>query len=111
MAKPELGTKRVCVSCGARFYDLTKVPAVCPKCATEQPAEQPRARRAGGNVIDEKRRAKVLPVPGLEDAEVGIEPVEEEVEEDVLEDTSDLEDGAEGIVDVDVESEQGEEER
>jgi uncharacterized protein (TIGR02300 family) len=45
MAKPELGTKRVCVSCGARFYDLTKTPAVCPKCSTEQPLEQPRARR------------------------------------------------------------------
>ena len=46
MAKPELGTKRVCVSCGARFYDLTRQPAVCPKCSTEQPAEQPRVRRA-----------------------------------------------------------------
>lgn len=111
MAKPELGTKRVCVSCGARFYDLTKVPAVCPKCATEQPAEQPRLRRAGGNVIEEKRRAKVIPVPGLEDTEVGAEPgAEDEVEEDVLEDTSELEDGAEGIVDVDVEGEGGEEE-
>jgi uncharacterized protein (TIGR02300 family) len=111
MAKPELGTKRVCVSCGARFYDLTKQPAVCPKCATEQPAEQPRPRRAGGNVIDEKRRAKIIPVPGLEDAEVEVETAEEEVEEDVLEDTSDLEDGAEAIVDVDVETEGGEEER
>lgn len=28
MAKPELGTKRVCVSCGAKFYDLMKTPAV-----------------------------------------------------------------------------------
>ena len=44
MAKPELGTKRVCVACGTRFYDLTKVRAVCPKCGTEQPIEQPRPR-------------------------------------------------------------------
>ena len=109
MAKPELGTKRVCVSCGARFYDLTRAPAVCPKCATEQPPEQARPRRGGGNVIEEKRRAKVVPVPGLDDAEVeGVEPVEEEVEEDVLEDTSDLEDGAEIA---EVEPEPGEEER
>src|SRR6266478_4418116 len=72
MAKPELGTKRVCVSCGARFYDLTKQPAVCPKCSTEQPAEQPRMRRAGGNVLEEKRRAKILPVPGIEDADVEV---------------------------------------
>jgi uncharacterized protein (TIGR02300 family) len=110
MAKPELGTKRLCVSCGTRFYDLTRQPAVCPKCGTEQPAEQPRPRRTGGNVVEEKRRAKVIPVPGLEDAEVEVEAAEEEVEEDVLEDTSDLEDGAETIVDVDVETEAGEEE-
>jgi uncharacterized protein (TIGR02300 family) len=110
MAKPELGTKRVCVSCGTRFYDLTKAPAVCPKCGTEQPLEQPRPRRPGGNVAEEKRRAKPVPVPGLEDAEVEVEAVEEEVEEDVLEDTSDLEDGGEAI-DVDVETEPGEEER
>jgi uncharacterized protein (TIGR02300 family) len=112
MAKPELGTKRVCVSCATRFYDLTKQPAVCPKCGTEQPADQPRPRRTGGNVVvEDKRRAKVVPVPGLEDADVEVEPVEEEAEEDVLEDTSDLEDGAEAIVDVEVEPEAGEEER
>src|SRR5690242_1232610 len=78
MAKPELGTKRVCVSCGARFYDLTKQPAVCPKCGTEQPAEQPRPRRTGGNVLEDKRRPKIVPVPGLEDADVEVEAVEEE---------------------------------
>lgn len=34
MAKPELGTKRLCASCGAKFYDLGKDPIVCPKCDT-----------------------------------------------------------------------------
>ncbi len=34
MAKPELGTKRLCGSCGAKFYDLSKDPIVCPKCET-----------------------------------------------------------------------------
>lgn len=32
MAKPELGTKRLCASCGAKFYDLNKDPIICPKC-------------------------------------------------------------------------------
>ncbi len=32
MVKPELGVKRTCPSCGARFYDLLKSPAECPKC-------------------------------------------------------------------------------
>jgi len=112
MAKPEYGNKRVCVSCNNRFYDLTRQPAVCPKCSTEQPAEQPRLRRASGNVaLEEKRRAKVLPVPGLEDSDVEVETVEEEAEEDVLEDTSDLEGGDETVVDVEIEPEAGEEER
>ena len=34
MAKPELGTKRLCGHCGAKFYDLSKDPIVCPKCQT-----------------------------------------------------------------------------
>ena len=32
MAKPELGTKRLCASCSAKFYDLNKDPIHCPKC-------------------------------------------------------------------------------
>ncbi|WP_430911055.1 TIGR02300 family protein [Methylobacterium sp. sgz302541] len=34
MARPELGLKRQCMSCGAKFYDLDRSPAVCPKCGT-----------------------------------------------------------------------------
>ena len=109
MPKPELGSKRVCVSCAARFYDLTRQPAVCPKCNTAQPAEQPRVRRSGGNVIEEKRRAKVVPVPGLDTADVEVEVSDDDAEEDVLEDTSDLEDDTDAIVEV--EQENGEEER
>ena len=97
MAKPELGTKRVCVACATRFYDLTRAPAVCPKCATEQPIEQPRPRRAGGNVADEKRVKKPVPAPGLEGADIEVEGVVDDAEEDVMEDTSDLEDDADAI--------------
>jgi uncharacterized protein (TIGR02300 family) len=34
VAKPELGTKRLCANCGAKFYDLSKDPIHCPKCGT-----------------------------------------------------------------------------
>jgi uncharacterized protein (TIGR02300 family) len=34
VAKPELGTKRVCANCGTKFYDLARDPIVCPKCGT-----------------------------------------------------------------------------
>ncbi|VAV98205.1 hypothetical protein MNBD_ALPHA06-333 [hydrothermal vent metagenome] len=32
MAKADLGEKRVCAECNAKFYDLNKRPVVCPKC-------------------------------------------------------------------------------
>jgi uncharacterized protein (TIGR02300 family) len=34
LAKPDLGTKRLCGNCAAKFYDLSKTPIVCPKCET-----------------------------------------------------------------------------
>lgn len=34
-SRPERGLKRTCQSCEARFYDLTRSPAICPKCGTE----------------------------------------------------------------------------
>jgi uncharacterized protein (TIGR02300 family) len=34
MTKPELGTKRLCASCSARFYDLLHSPITCPKCGS-----------------------------------------------------------------------------
>jgi uncharacterized protein (TIGR02300 family) len=110
MAKPELGTKRVCVACSTRFYDLTKSPAVCPKCGTEQPIEQPRPRRTGGNVVEDKRPKK--PVPAPEDADVEVEGVEDVEEEDVLEAADDLEDDADVISgDIEVENDADEHER
>ena len=96
MAKPELGIKRICVACAARFYDMTKTPAVCPKCNTEQPIEQPRPRRVGGNVAEDKRPKKPTPAPGVEDVDIEVEGVED-AEEDVMEDTSDLEDDSDAI--------------
>jgi uncharacterized protein (TIGR02300 family) len=35
MAKADLGTKRACLSCGMRFYDLKRSPILCPGCGTE----------------------------------------------------------------------------
>ena len=32
VARAELGTKRLCGECGAKFYDLGKDPIICPKC-------------------------------------------------------------------------------
>jgi len=32
MVDPKFGTKRVCEACGGKFYDLNKIPVVCPLC-------------------------------------------------------------------------------
>lgn len=41
MAKAALGDKQICPNCGAKFYDLGRRPAACPKCATTfDPSEE-----------------------------------------------------------------------
>ena len=35
MDKAELGSKRLCDSCGTKFYDLKKEVPICPKCGAE----------------------------------------------------------------------------
>ena len=46
------GKKRLCQECGTRYYDLSRQPAVCPKCGVEHveppPAPTRRPSRAGG---------------------------------------------------------------
>jgi uncharacterized protein (TIGR02300 family) len=52
LANPELGTKQICPNCQAKFYDLGKRPAHCPKCATEfDPDEAVRNRRVRARTI------------------------------------------------------------
>lgn len=46
MANPELGAKQICPNCQAKFYDLNRRPATCPKCGTAfDPEEAVRSRR------------------------------------------------------------------
>lgn len=46
VSKAELGIKRLCPNCGARYYDLNRNPIVCPRCGTEfqAPAAAPAAK-------------------------------------------------------------------
>jgi uncharacterized protein (TIGR02300 family) len=72
--KPELGVKRDCPSCGARFYDLNKEPAHCPKCDHEFIPEallKPRKPRRE----DEEAVAEAAPKPA---AEVPLDAAEKE---------------------------------
>lgn len=109
MAKAELGTKRTCVACGAKFYDLRRSPVTCPKCGTEQPAEQPRLRRPGGAEDRAKLKRAASAEPVLEDAE--LEVAVEEGDDAVLEDAEDLEGEDDLGADIEVEPGPDEEER
>lgn len=64
MVKPEWGAKRVCQSCGARFYDFQRQPILCPACgATFEPEALARSRRG-------RAAARVAPVVAVVDPEV-----------------------------------------
>jgi uncharacterized protein (TIGR02300 family) len=53
VAKPELGTKRHCQHCGAKFFDLNKEPILCPKCGTVFQGVSARAQRAAAKEEEE----------------------------------------------------------
>jgi hypothetical protein len=87
---PGIGSKLVCVSCSARFYDLMKVPAVCPKCGTVQPAVAVRVApvRRGGPLMRRPMPAAPVAAEAEDDAVPLVEAddededaVEEEIEE------------------------------
>src|SRR5512139_211682 len=79
LAKPDLGTKRVCPSCTARFYDLQKRPIECPKCAfTFEPEALLKQRRT--RVPEPVPKAAPVIVAEEETAEAEDEEVEEAVE-------------------------------
>ena len=92
MSKLASGTKRVCPSCGARFYDLSRTPITCPVCQAVYQVTPPPSRRAERarpvevrKVVEPEVEAPVLEsvdVISLEEAEeAGAEVAIEEDEE------------------------------
>jgi uncharacterized protein (TIGR02300 family) len=74
--KPELGVKRDCPECGARFYDLNKEPAHCPKCDHSFVPEallKPRKPRREDEPVEAPAVAAAKPV-----AEVPLDAAEKE---------------------------------
>src|SRR5579871_5198597 len=69
VAKPELGTKRACGNCGAKFYDLNKDPIICPKCATVFQAAPPPTSRSRHEAARPAAPAEEAVVPETPEAE------------------------------------------
>src|ERR1700681_2211866 len=102
VAKPEWGNKRICPSCGTRYYDLMRDPVVCPKCATPfDPEAFLKSRRTRPAAPVEKELEPVGPeeidadleteeVESAEEEEEGAPLEENEEEEELIEDASEL---------------------
>jgi len=54
VAKAELGIKRLCPNCGAKYYDLNKDPIICPRCGTQYEVSNTRTRAQARPVDEEK---------------------------------------------------------
>ncbi len=128
MNKPELGVKRDCPSCGARFYDLNKEPAHCPKCdhnfipeallkprkprredeAPEgpEPAPKPVAEVPLDTAEKEQKAPTSNKKPGLDDEETAEEElgeiedidIDEDDDDTLLEEDEDEDEDVSGIV-------------
>jgi len=46
VSKADWGVKRLCQSCGAKFYDMNKDPIACPSCGTTFDPESQRSKRS-----------------------------------------------------------------
>lgn len=83
MAKPELGSKRQCQSCSAKFFDLNKEPILCPKCGAEFQVVALRAPvRAASSDDDEADEIPNVDLVSLDDAdaEKAVAAVEDDIE-------------------------------
>jgi uncharacterized protein (TIGR02300 family) len=102
LANPELGTKQICPTCQAKFYDLNRRPAHCPKCQSDfDPDEAVRNRRVRARIATpeadpeeaEDQVAAKTPSDEDEDEDPGAPELDEVVDEPPLS-TDDDDDGA-----------------
>lgn len=112
MAKPELGTKRQCQSCGAKFYDLGRNPITCPKCsAVFTPVVLPRRADVAAKAVPEDEAEvevaavdapELVSLDDVEAEENGKDlPIDDvEIEDDIEEDETFLAEEEEGDDDV-----------
>jgi uncharacterized protein (TIGR02300 family) len=95
LADPALGSKHICPNCQAKFYDLNRRPAHCPKCESEFDPEEAvkfrriRARTAGPDYDAEEAEDQVKAKAGgdedeLEDEDARAPEIDEAADEDVV---------------------------
>ncbi|MFC0284686.1 TIGR02300 family protein [Camelimonas abortus] len=116
MAKPELGTKRVCPTTGRKFYDLNRDPIISPYTGEAFPRSMFEPQTKGARpTADEAEDDVADPATiSLEEAEADVAALDVDVDVDVdvdgdsdafLEEEEDGDDVA-GLIDSDIDDEE-----
>lgn len=113
MARPELGTKRVCPTTGRKFYDMNQDPIVSPytgevlQRAAIEPAPRVVSRAARKPVDEEEQVQEPATDETVSLEEVGAAEEEEAAAEGEGEDEANIEDGAQDDTFLEEEEENG----
>jgi uncharacterized protein (TIGR02300 family) len=103
VSKAEWGTKRICGECGTRYYDMRRDPAKCPKCGAVFEAVSAKAKRKP-TVPEEKVLPKARKPKPADDLEIEAKVLEggadEQEEEELIEDASELGEDEEDVAEV-----------
>ncbi len=121
MPKPDLGNKRQCQNCSAKFFDLNKDPIVCPKCGTVYQVTplSARASRAAPAPADDEAEtdagAELVPLEEADNDEDKVvaavvdddaDEVEDDAADTFLEEEEDGDDDVSDLIDGEIETDE-----
>lgn len=114
------GLKRICMSCGTRFYDMNNRPIICPGCAVEFTGEikvktrRSRAVISNDALLEETKKANIAEEAEIEIDEdlVSLDDVAkdddgDDVDEDIADPDLDIDADITDIDDIDEEVDDG----
>lgn len=99
MPKEEWGTKRLCPTCGSRFYDLRNDPMTCPACGSEFSAESLTSARTR-SMIAEKTAARDTDQDDVIEDDLDDAADTGEIDDDLLDEDDDADVSLDEIADV-----------
>lgn len=106
--KAARGTKRVCQSCGSKFYDLNRAPITCPICHAIFQQQEIRGGKAApaGNTVEEDDEdlvaapAGAVEIVSLDEAEADLPDLEGDDLVEIEDDDADLKADDETFIEV-----------
>lgn len=106
--KAARGTKRVCQSCGSKFYDLNRTPITCPICHAVFQQQEIRGGKAApaGNAVEDDEEdliaapAGAVEIVSLDEAEADLPDLEGDDLVEIEDDDADLKSDDETFIEV-----------